>query len=104
MLIEQIVGAFCAQLVECTPGLGAPEPRAIGGGFLLRAISRGALLELFQIDQVPHAGPRHAASVVIATMQPIDERVQIPVEFTASRIGGCALASSTLIMKFPAAP
>ena len=101
MLIEQIIGAACAQLVKRALRLGAAEPRAIGGGFLLRPLSCRALLELFQIDQIPHAGPRHAGSVVVATMQSIDGGVQISVELAAAKLGGYALVSSILIMKFP---
>jgi len=101
MLIEQIIGAACAQFVKRALRLGAAEPRAIGGGFLLRALSCRTLLELFQIDQIPHAGPRHAGSVVVATMQSIDGGVQISVELAAAKLGGYALVSSILIMKFP---
>ena len=101
MLIEQIIGAASAQLVKRALRLGAAEPRAIGGGFLLRPLSCRALLELFQIDQIPHAGPRHAGSVVVATMQSIDGGVQISVELAAAKLGGYALVSSILIMKFP---
>jgi len=101
MLIEQIIGAACAQLVKRALRLGAAEPRAIGGGFLLRPLSCRALLELFQIDQIPHAGPRHAGSVVVATMQSIDGYVQISVELAAAKLSGYALVSSILIMKFP---
>jgi hypothetical protein len=101
MLIEQIIGAACAQLVKRTLRLGAAEPRAIGDGLLLRPLSCRALLELFQIDQIPHAGPRHAGSVVVATMQSIDGGVQISVELAAAKLGGYALVSSILIMKFP---
>jgi len=101
MLIEQIIGAACAQLVKRALRLGAAEPRAIGGGFLLRPFSCRALLELFKIDQIPHAGPRHAGSVVVATMQSIDGYVQISVELAAAKLSGYALVSSILIMKFP---
>jgi hypothetical protein len=80
MLIEQSVGTACAQFVERAFGPGAAESCAVGGSFEFRSVSRGALFELFQVDQIPHASLRHAASVVIATMQSIDERVLIPVE------------------------
>jgi hypothetical protein len=101
MLIEQITGAAGAQFVERALGPGAAEPHAIGGGFLLRPVSRRALLELFQIDQIPHAGLRPADSVVNATMPSTDERLQIAVELPASKFGGCALAGSILMYKFP---
>jgi hypothetical protein len=101
MLIEQVTGAAGACLVERALGLGAAEPRAIGGGFLLRPLAPCTLLELFQIDQIPHAGPRHVDSVVIATMPSIDERVQISVEFTPAKLGGYAPASSILIYEIP---
>jgi hypothetical protein len=80
MLIEQITAAACALLFERALRFGAAEPRTIAGGFLRRPFAACALLELFQIDHITHAGPRHADSVVSATMQSIDERVQISVE------------------------
>jgi hypothetical protein len=101
MLIEQIIGAASAQLVKRALRLGAAEPRAIGGGFLIRPLSCRALLELFQIDQIPHTGPRHAGSVVVATMQSIDGGVQISVELAAAKLGGYALVSSILIYEIP---
>src|SRR6202046_2266668 len=99
MLIQLFTGALGAQLLELTFGPGAAEPGAIGGGFLFRPLLRNALPELFQIDQIPHGGPRHADLVVVATMPSIDERVR--VELTRSKFSGCALSSSILIMKSP---
>jgi hypothetical protein len=101
MLIQVFTGALGAQLLELTFGPGAAEPGAIGGGFLFRPLLRNALPELFQIDQIPHGGPRHADLVVVATMPSIDERVRVPVELTRSKFSGCALSSSILIMKSP---
>jgi hypothetical protein len=99
MLIQVFTGALGAQLLELTFGPGAAELGAIGGGFLFRPRLRNALPELFQIDQIPHGGPRHADLVVVATMPSIDERVR--VELTRSKFSGCALSSSILIMKSP---
>jgi hypothetical protein len=87
MLIEQITGTACVEFVERPLGLGAAEPCAIGGGFPLRLVSCCALFELFQIDQIPHAGLLHAASVVIATMKSIDERMRIQFELAESKFG-----------------
>jgi hypothetical protein len=104
MLIQVFTGALGAQLLELTFGPGAAEPGAIGGGFLFRPLFRNALSELFQIDQIPHAGPRHADLVVIATMSPIDECVRVPFNLTRSKFSGCALSSSILIYEFPIMP
>jgi hypothetical protein len=80
MLIQQITGTVCVQFVERAFGLGAAEPRTIGGSFEFRPVSRCALLELFQIDQITHASPHYGASLVITTMQSMDVRVRIPAE------------------------
>src|SRR5580698_6932383 len=102
MLIQLFTGAVGAQFLELTFGPGAAELRAIGGGFLFRPLFRNALPELFQIDQIPHGGPRHADLVVIATMPSIDEEyVRVPFELTQSKFGGYALACSILIMNSP---
>jgi hypothetical protein len=98
MLIEQLAGAFAARLLELAFGPRAAEAGAIGGGILFRPLPRYALLELFEIDQVPHAGPRHASPVVIETMQSFDEGGK--VRFVC-KSGGYAPASSILIIKFP---
>ena len=101
MLIQQLTGAFGAQFLAFTFGPGAAEPCAIGGGFLFRPLFRDALPELFQIDQIPHGGPRHVNLVGVETTPPIDERVRAPVEMTRSKFSGYALASSILIMNSP---
>jgi hypothetical protein len=98
MLIQVFTGAVGAQFLELTLGPDTAEPRAIGGGFLFRPLFRNALPELFQIDQIPHGGPRHANLVVMATMPSIDECVRVPFELTRSKFGGYSLASSILIM------
>jgi hypothetical protein len=104
MLIEQFAGALSALFLELTFGPGAAEPGAVGGGFLLRPLLRDALPELFQIDQIPHGGPRHVNLVVVTTMPPIDELVRVPSNLTRSKFSGCALASSILIYEFPIMP
>jgi hypothetical protein len=98
MLIEQLTGAACARLLELTFGPGAAEPRTVGGSFLLRPFPRGAFFELFQIDQIAHAGLHHAGSVVIAAMHSIDEVGWVPV---ASEFGGYVRASSIVIYEIP---
>jgi hypothetical protein len=79
MLIQMLAGAFAAQLLKLALGPGAAEPRAIGGGFLFRPLLRNALPELLQVDQIPHAVPRHACLVVVETKPSNDERVRVPV-------------------------
>src|ERR1700722_208631 len=101
MLIQQFTGAFAAQFLELAFGPGAAEPCAIGGGFLFRPLFRDALLELFQIDQIPHGGPRHVNLFGVETTPTIDERVRVPVEMTGSKFSGYARASSILIMNSP---
>jgi hypothetical protein len=101
MLIEQLAGAVCALLIDGALGPGTAEPRAIGSSFLLRPLPRHALLELFQVDQIPHACPRHAGLIVIETMRSVDECVRVPVELTRSEFGGYAQGGSILIYEIP---
>jgi hypothetical protein len=87
MLIEQFVVAARPRLVKGAFGPGAAKSRTIGGSLLLRTISRRALLELFQVDQIAHCVPRHAGLDVVETMQSIE-------------LSGFAPAGSILIIKF----
>jgi hypothetical protein len=98
MLIEQLTGAVCARLFELAFGPGAAEPRTIGGSFLLRSFPCGSFFELFQIDQIAHAGPRHTGSAVVAAMYSIDEVGWVPI---ASGFGGYVQAGSIVIYEIP---
>ena len=98
MLIEQFAGALVLRILALAFGARAAESRAIGDRFLPGTVTRGAFPELFQIDQIPHAGPRHADLVVIKTMPSIDECVRVPC---ASKSGGYAQAGSILIYEIP---
>src|SRR6266702_2325177 len=62
MLVEQPVDAVTALFVADTFGLGATKPRAIGLRLLCRLLALVALLEALQVDNVPHARPRHSAT------------------------------------------
>lgn len=123
MLIQQVLGAACAALVLNAFGFGSAKPRTIGCGLFLRLIPRGALLELLQIDHIPHAGPHHAISrhasrrrrrecapllsepvpavwsnpVGSVKMHSIDNRARRPDAKPASNLEGRALASSVAI-------
>src|ERR1700732_1265636 len=59
MLIQQLVGAFHAYLVQSAFGFGSAKPRSVGFGLLLRLMPFGALLESFQVDDVAHARLPH---------------------------------------------
>jgi hypothetical protein len=59
MLIQKIIGAPCAALFHHAFRFGPAESSSIGSGFLLRLPSSGALFELPEIDQFPHADPHH---------------------------------------------
>jgi hypothetical protein len=101
MLIQQLTGAFGAQFLSLTFGPGTAPPCAIGGGLLFRPLFLDGLHALFQIDQIPHGGPRHVNLAGVETTPPMDERVRAPVEMTRSKFSGYALASSILIMNSP---
>jgi len=60
MLIQQVVGAVGALLVQNAFGFGAAEPRPVGFGLFRRLLAFAAFLESLQVDQVAHACPRHA--------------------------------------------
>jgi hypothetical protein len=62
MLIQQVVGATGALLVQNAFGFGSAKPRAIGLGLLFRLLSFGAFLETLQTDYIPHAGLHHPTS------------------------------------------
>jgi hypothetical protein len=98
MLIEQLAGALGLRILALAFSARTAESCAIGGRVLLGAFARRAFPELFQVDQVPHAGPRHADLIVVKTMPTIDECVRVPC---ASKSDGYAQVGSILIMKFP---
>jgi hypothetical protein len=81
MLIEQLARALGARLVAAAFGFRAAEPRAIGGGVLLGALARRALLELLEINDLTHAGLRHAIPIVVATVQSIDESGKVRLAY-----------------------
>jgi hypothetical protein len=60
MLIQELVGALGALLVQTAFGFGSAESRAIRFSLFLRLLSFGALLESFQVDDIPHGGLHHA--------------------------------------------
>jgi hypothetical protein len=62
MLIQQVVGAAGALLIQNALGFGSAKPRPIGFGLLFRPMSLGALLESLQVDYIRHANLRHATS------------------------------------------
>jgi len=59
MLIQEFIGAACAALVQGAFRPGAAKSRTIGSGQFFRFLSPGALFELPEIDQFPHADPHH---------------------------------------------
>ena len=59
MLIQQFIGAACAALVQDMFRPGAAKSRTIGSGLFFRLLTPGALFELPEIDQFPHADPHH---------------------------------------------
>jgi len=116
-----------APFVQDAFGFGSAKPRTIGCGLLLRSVPRGALLELLQIDHVPHAGPHYAISrhasrrrrpecapprsepvpavssnpAGSAKMRSIDNRARRADAKPASNLAGRALASSVAIQENP---
>jgi hypothetical protein len=62
MLIQQIVGAACALLIQNAFGFGSAEPRPVGLRLLFRLLTLDALLESFQVDYIRHASLHHATS------------------------------------------
>jgi hypothetical protein len=60
MLIQQVVGATGALLVQNAFGFGSAKSRAIGLSLLFRLLSLSAFLETLQIDHIPHATLHHA--------------------------------------------
>jgi hypothetical protein len=60
MLVQQLAGAMGTLLVVDALGFGAAESRPIGFGLLRRMKPFGTLPKSLQIDDVPHACPRHA--------------------------------------------
>jgi hypothetical protein len=62
MLIEQLTGALATMFVTRAFGFGSAKPRPIRFGLFLRPLTFNALLELLQIDQIPHACLHHAVS------------------------------------------
>jgi hypothetical protein len=62
MLIQQIVRAVSAPLVENTFGFGSAKPRPVGLGLFGRLLSLAALLKSFQVDHIPHARLHHATN------------------------------------------
>ncbi len=66
MLVQEVVGAACALLVQHALGLGPAKSCSIDLSLLFRLLPFNALLEPFQIDYIHHAGlhcptSRHAA-------------------------------------------
>jgi hypothetical protein len=59
MLIQQVVSAFRAPFVDNAFVLGSAKPRPVGFGLFRRLFSLSALLKSLQVDQFPHARPRH---------------------------------------------
>src|SRR4051812_25193232 len=59
MLVQQFGGAFLALLVAGTFGFAAAKACAIGLGLFRRPIPLCTLLELFQIDGLPHGHFHH---------------------------------------------
>jgi len=101
MLIEQLAGTLVARFLAFAFGSGAAEPGTVGGSFLLCLLPVDALLELLEVDQIPHGRLRHASPAGGVAMQSIDERVRATLELTASKCGGYAQASSIFIYEIP---
>ena len=59
MLIQKLTGAACATLVQDALRLAAAKSGTFSGGLFFRLLSPGALFELPEIDQFPHADLRH---------------------------------------------
>ena len=57
MLFQMLVGSACAQFVQRAFGLGSAESRPVGIGLFGRLLAFAALLESFQVDNIPHAFP-----------------------------------------------
>jgi hypothetical protein len=55
MLIENFVGAVRAQFIQRTFGFGPAKSHSVRIGMLRRLLALAALLESFQVDQIPHA-------------------------------------------------
>src|SRR5258705_12488556 len=62
MLIQQIVGALVAPLIQNTFGFGSAKPRPVGFGLFRRLVSLGAFLKSLQVDHVRHACLHHFAN------------------------------------------
>src|SRR6185295_2512303 len=62
MSIQQLGCAACALLVQSPLGFAAAKACTIGLGLFGRLIPRDALLETFEIDQIPHDRPRHSCN------------------------------------------
>src|SRR3569832_234190 len=96
MLLKQFARSLGLGFLALSFGPGTAELGAVRRSFLFRAFFISALSELVEIDQIPHGGPRHAATFVDERMYSIGERVRVTVVFD-----GCAQAGSTLIYEIP---
>jgi hypothetical protein len=95
VLIEQLAGTFAARFLKLAFGLRATKSRAIGGRFRFRLTAPGALPEPFQIDQIPHNGPRHAGWLWVG------EGALVCGGSITLQIIGSTLESSILIYQIP---
>jgi hypothetical protein len=103
MLIQKIVGTADAALVGNAFGFRAAKSYAIGCRLFFRPLAGGAFPELSHIDQIPHAGLRHAIRRGGMRMRPpkgmpaIREKLQVLIANAVSKVGGHVLVSSVVI-------
>jgi hypothetical protein len=64
VLIQQIVGAVRAPLLQCAFGFGSAKPCSVGFGLFPRLFPFNAFLESLQVDHFPHASLHHAIGYV----------------------------------------
>jgi hypothetical protein len=64
MLIQQIVGAIRAPLIESAFGFGSAKPCPVGFGLLRRLLPFNAFLKSLQVDDIRHVSPHHAIGCV----------------------------------------
>src|SRR5882757_6771982 len=57
-----MAGAFLRRFIVCAFGFGAAKARTVGVGLFRRLFPLVALLESFQVDDVPHARLHHSAA------------------------------------------